>query len=533
MEQKKKLILITGVVLGSLLGIYLGVSIYFMNHFHVGTMIGSVDVSGKTAEEADVLLQNTLREYNLTVTERDGNTNTIKGDDIDLKVEWSKNPADIIAKQNGFAWIVKVFTPDKHEINGTLEFDKEKLANKIAALDAMQETKQIPAVDAKVSEYDATKGYTVVPSVPGTVVKVDVLTAKVEECILALNEKLDLVESGCYEEPVIADDNEQLLDLVARLNKTVSTVITYQIGSSTQVLDASVFQPWISVSECQEIIIDDAAVTEYVKGLASTYNTVNKPKTLMTSYGQEVTFTRVEYGWKVDNAKEKEAIVAELLAGEAVTRDLHYSQTAHSREGNDYGNSYVEINLTAQHLFLYVDGVCVLETDFVSGNAKNKWDTPVGAFKLTYKTRNATLRGADYETPVSYWMPYCGNVGMHDAYWRNDFGGSIYKTNGSHGCINLPPAKAQEIYGYIKQGFPVLVYQLEGTQTEKGNAMDQAYAFDQAVKKIGTVTLESEAAIVACRTQYDALSAMAKKYVTTYQKLLDAEATLAALKPAV
>ena len=80
------------------------------------------------------------------------------------------------------------------------------------------------------------------------------------------------------------------------------------------------------------------------------------------------------------------------------------------------------------------------------------------------------------------------------------------------------------------QVFPVIVYELEGTQSEKGIAQDQAYAMIDAIKAIGPVTLQSEAAIVACRTQYDALSDLAKKYVTNYQVLLNAEAALAALK---
>lgn len=49
-------------------------------------------------------------------------------------------------------------------------------------------------------------------------------------------------------------------------------------------------------------------------------------------------------------------------------REPVYAQTANSHGENDYGNSYVEINLTAQHLFLYKDGVLVTESDFVSGN---------------------------------------------------------------------------------------------------------------------------------------------------------------------
>jgi lipoprotein-anchoring transpeptidase ErfK/SrfK len=361
-------------------------------------------------------------------------------------------------------------------------------------------------------------------------VDIEAFTENIKTCIASLDESLDMTEGNNYVAPVVADDNETLLAAIAQLNKALDAVITYQVGSATQVLDANTFQPWLYVKADMSVGLNDEALTEYVKELASRYNTYYTAKNFMTSYGQTVSITNSNYGWKVDNDAEKAAIITDILAGEPVTRDLNYSTKAHSRDGNDYGNSYVEINLTAQHLYVYVDGKVVVETDFVSGNLKNNWDTPTGIWGLTYKTKDAVLRGDNYETPVDYWMPYAGNVGMHDATWRDDFGGNIYKRDGSHGCINLPWGKAKQIYGYVSKGFPVIVYTLEGTESEKGIAQDQAYEMDKVIKEIGTVTLESEEKITACRMQYDALSDMAKKYVTKYQVLLDAEAALAALK---
>ena len=106
--------------------------------------------------------------------------------------------------------------------------------------------------------------------------------------------------------------------------------------------------------------------------------------------------------------------------------------------------------------------LCYLQVIFRIGQLSNSrargWGTPGGVFGLTYKTRNAVLRGTNYETPVSYWMPFNGNIGMHDANWRSSFGGDIYQTNGSHGCINMPVNKAKEIYGYVEKNMPVVCY---------------------------------------------------------------------------
>ena len=119
----------------------------------------------------------------------------------------------------------------------------------------------------------------------------------------------------------------------------------------------------------------------------------------------------------------------------------------------------MEIDLSAQHLYFIKDGSVIMESPLVSGNMSRGWGTPGGVFGLTYKTRNAVLRGADYATPVSYWMPFNGGVGIHDLASRgNNFGGDIYKTNGSHGCINTPLEAAKTIYETVSVGTPVIVY---------------------------------------------------------------------------
>ena len=99
-----------------------------------------------------------------------------------------------------------------------------------------------------------------------------------------------------------------------------------------------------------------------------------------------------------------------------------------------------------QKLWMYVDGECIVETNVVTGNINNGNGTRKGVFSLTYKTRNAVLRGPGYESPVSYWMPFDGDIGLHDATWRSSFGGTIYKYNGSHGCVNMPFNAAKTVY---------------------------------------------------------------------------------------
>ena len=115
-------------------------------------------------------------------------------------------------------------------------------------------------------------------------------------------------------------------------------------------------------------------------------------------------------------------------------------------------------------MFFYKNGKLILESDFVSGNLAKGYDTPTGTFPVQYKERNATLTGEDYETPVKYWMPFYRGVGFHDAWWRDEFGKDIYKTNGSHGCINMPTEAARTMFEQIERGVAVVVYKLPGTE---------------------------------------------------------------------
>ena len=147
-----------------------------------------------------------------------------------------------------------------------------------------------------------------------------------------------------------------------------------------------------------------------------------------------------------------------ILAGEKVKKEPAYFQTAQQYGPDDIGNTYVEVSLKAQHLFFYKNGKLILETDIVSGNLAKGHGTPTGTFPIQYKERNATLNGEDYSTPVDYWMPFYRGIGFHDASWRSKFGGDIYKTKGSHGCINMPPKAAKILFEHIQRGVAVVVY---------------------------------------------------------------------------
>lgn len=117
-------------------------------------------------------------------------------------------------------------------------------------------------------------------------------------------------------------------------------------------------------------------------------------------------------------------------------------------------------------MWYYQDGNVIFESDIVSGLASDpKRKTPPGIFTLYYKKSPDVLRGTkkadgtySYEQPVTYWMPFNGGIGFHDADWQPYFGGDRYLTGGSHGCINMPPDKAGELYNIIQYNVPIVCF---------------------------------------------------------------------------
>jgi lipoprotein-anchoring transpeptidase ErfK/SrfK len=287
----------------------------------------------------------------------------------------------------------------------------------------------------------------------------------VRDAANTLEEQLSLEDAGCYVRPTYTKDSEELLSLLNNANETVNTKIVYTFDDVTETIDGTLISQWLKFTDDCKMKIKSGKIEEYVASLASTYNTMYHSKQLKTTYGPTVTVRGGSYGWLINEEETVQQIKDALKCHEDYTGDVVYKQTAavHNKD-YDYGNTYVEINLTAQHLYFYKNGSLVIESDFVSGNTSKGNGTPTGAGRVFAMQRNATLRGADYETPVSYWMPFNGNVGMHDATWRSKFGGTIYKTKGSHGCINLPKSVAATIYENLSNGVAVLVYELPGTE---------------------------------------------------------------------
>ncbi|WP_238886791.1 peptidoglycan binding domain-containing protein [Clostridium sp. YIM B02551] len=457
-EKNKRKKTIKGIIIsiGILIIIYLGMTIYFTNHLYFGSEVNSISVSGKTVAEAEKQLPSELDAYKLVIEERDGKKEEINGADIKLKYESNGGIQKLKERQNPFGWISAFFNSSNSKIKENISYDKELLKKQMDSLECLT-NKSIVEPKEPSFKYENNK-YIIIDEVKGNKLDKSLLEEKLVNSINNMDKTISLESANCYEKPQYTATSQKVIDTQNLLNKYVSSKVTYNLGSKKQIVDGAIINKWLQVNENFEVLFDEANIKKYLDTLFDGLNTVGKERDFHTTMGTTIKISGGDYGWLVDKSKEVENLIASVKEGQTVDREPKYSQTAISHDGNDIGNTYVEINMTRQHLWFYKDGKLIVEGDVVTGNVSQNHSTRVGVYRIKYKQTNTMLKGEDYNVPVSFWMPFDGGIGIHDARWRSTFGGNIYRTNGSHGCVNAPYYVANAVFNSIQVGNPVVCY---------------------------------------------------------------------------
>ncbi len=454
--MKKKLWKGCGIAALVLLSAYLLTAAFFYERMMPGTYVNNIDVSLISRSEVENFLNtHSVSDYCLTVTDIHGENTAIQAEDIGLKEQYH---TENLAWQNPLLFPWYMWTGSNMTVNYDIVFDEEKLAAIVQEkLLTPGEAGYTAPRNAYVSDYIYGSGYIMVPPDDGDTPIPEKVQSVVQEAVYAESAALNLQDMDCYEKAEIREDDPELLRLLAQKQSEVSAVITYQFGSETRVVNSDVYYPWLTVHEDGTKELDKAAVRAYVDALKEETDTAGTTRDFVTADGRTVQVTG-PFGYKMSAKKETAQLMADILSGEQITREPIYTRVGIQRDAPEYGSSYVEVDLTKQKVYLFVDGQQILETDCVTGNARRRMNTPEGIYSMTYKAKNAILRGPGYATHVNYWMPFNKGIGLHDATWRNKFGGEIYARNGSHGCVNLPLEAAKTIYEYVGKGFPVICH---------------------------------------------------------------------------
>ncbi len=455
-----------------LLGIYLGVGMYFKTRFFPGSEINGIDVSAKTVEEVEQLIANQVQDYTLTLVEREGKKEEIAGAEIQFEYVSEGVVQDLLEVQNSFLWITAYFNRDTYTMTAKTTYNKDMLREVMKQLECFDDEKVQKPEDAYIEE--TADGYELVAEVEGNQLDED---KTYELLVKAVDQGLDevnLEEEGCYIEPQITADDPELKAKYETLKKYSTMTVTYNMGAGRQeVLDSATIRKWMSVSEQGDVSFNWNMAADWMSDLSDKYDTFGKDMEFETTLGETVTVTHETYGWKIDEATEVDVLLDLLEKGEPAQRDPVYLEGAMAEGENDIGDTYIEVDYVNQRMWFYKDGKLLVDTRVVTGNSSKKMDSPVGIYCIYNKETNAILKGEDYKTPVDFWLPYCEGVGIHDAKWRSAFGGKIYKTDGSHGCVNTPWSDAKTIFENVEIGTPVICYNTSTDRNEPTKSYEQ------------------------------------------------------------
>lgn len=461
-DGKVKALWITGGVLAGICLIYVAISVYFMSHFFVNTKINGKNFSGKTASDVEKYLQTNIKDYKLTILENEGRQDVISGSEIGLEYRAGTEAEKLLKDQNGFAWPKAFFTENSRKVSVNVSYNEESLNQRISQLSCLQ-TEQTPAENAK-PEFDGNQ-YVIKPEVYGNAVDKERLTEQVKVHITEFQPQLDMVETKCYAKPKYVEDSKEVQEACDAMNKYVNASITYPMNEPV-VVDKALISQWLQVDGEMKVSLNTEAMKQWFTAFGDKYDTQGTTRTFTTPAGKSATVTGGTYGWSIDEDTELVNLQNSILNGEVVTREPAYyaGGTAAAHSGQDWGNTYAEVDMSAQHMWYVQNGQVVLETDVVTGEPIPSRITPEGVYSLMWKQRDATLVGdikpetgkPEYETDVAYWMQVTSSgVGFHDAIWQTAFGGTLYQIpgTGSHGCINMPLDQAGALFNMIEPGW--------------------------------------------------------------------------------
>ena len=456
--EKDPLAIVLGILVVVIIIGYVVVAWFFANRFYPGTTIFGINCNAKDVPWVKQEVEEKVRSYTLTLQERYGKNETISADDIGMHYVDQGEIEKRMKSQASFLWPVMMLVRRGHSMSVETDYDREKIDTALQNLGCFREENVEAPQNAYVGETDT--GYEIVPEVMGTTLKTDAVRTQVLAALDKGETQVSLELGGCYVEPKIFADDKDLIALADAKNDLLGADITFDFADRKETVNTPLIMTFIMPDGTGGYKISPDKVWTYVYNLADKYDTFGGTRTFFSTPGTTETLYGGDYGWAMDREATAQMLLDDIRAKKVETIEPVYMYKGCSRGVNDIGDTYVEISITRQEMWCYKDGILIVDTPIVSGNPNAGNATPSGGvWAIDAKMEKYTLVGEGYRSPVDYWMPFNGNVGIHDMQSRYYFGSNIYLSHGSHGCINTPLDAVRQIYEAVDIGTPVIVYE--------------------------------------------------------------------------
>lgn len=433
---------------------------YFSSHFTPGTTVDGVDASLMTIDQLADAIQDRAASYEQHITNEDGFDLTISAGDIALSTEGTQVATEALARTNPMLWLPQLLSPKHMLIDAHVSSDEEALATLVGnAVDSYNKDAEQPT-NAKAAYDKKSKSFVVVPETIGTALDADKVVEKIEVASHELSPALAL-DGSVLLQPEINSEDEGVNSAVDTANALIAKDLNVVCdGETVATIDKATIASWV-------VFADENKVQTY--GILDWVNANDAIKEAGNA-------TDDEHVWALD-ADKTCSDIHRALEQEPGT-DAEVKRTAietkpKATPGAKERGRHLDVNLSTQFVRFYDDdGKVIWDSYCVTGGWDSEYQemhaTPQGTYHIQAKDTNTTLVGADrnddkkpdYESFVYYWMPFLNyDYGFHDATWRSDFGGDIRYWWGSHGCINLPFEKAEELFNLVKVGDTVYIHE--------------------------------------------------------------------------
>ena len=265
--------------------------------------------------------------------------------------------------------------------------------------------------------------------------------------------------------PVIKEEEKLLQDLLQR-------TVDYKVQDKVHTLTASELIKNASVSKDMKVTITVSDIKNKIDEINSSQSTLNKNFSFKTHSGSVIQVKGQGFGWAINTEKETARIQEAFEKGEKSISASNIYGKGWSNEGigyetttnNGIGDTYAEVSIAEQRIWIYKNGQLVVTTNVVTGKHSTGEDTSRGVWYILYKRPQYTLKGTavgkgDYAVKVNYWAPFTNSgQGFHDASWRTNWASNAYLTAGSGGCVNTPPSVMKTVYDTLSTYDPVVIY---------------------------------------------------------------------------
>ncbi|MDR6999732.1 L,D-transpeptidase [Neobacillus niacini] len=256
------------------------------------------------------------------------------------------------------------------------------------------------------------------------------------------------------------------------LQELLQRTVDYKLQEKIYSLKASDVIKNASLSKQMKYVIDPSGIKNKIAEMNRSKSTLNKNFQFKTHSGKVISVKGKSYGWAIDVEAETKRIVKAFEKGENSIKAYNiyglgwstYGVGYHVTSNNGIGDTYAEVSIKDQRIWIYKNNQLKVTTSVVTGWHGVNQDTPKGVWYVQYKKSPSILRGSEvgnpnYSVNVTFWAPFTlDGVGFHDAGWRRNWASNAYLSNGSGGCVNIMPDVMKTVYANLVQNEAVVVY---------------------------------------------------------------------------